>query len=197
MSGTLFSVEILEETKGYCCLSVTGKQAKQVFANESGGHRFQRVPPTERRGKVQTSTITVATMEESSFQELSIPESDLEYQFTRSGGKGGQNVNKVSSCCILKHLPTGIQIRSESERQQHQNKILALERLKAKLLELHTSAEIQQRNFSRRNQIGSGMRGDKRRTIRYQDGIVTDHLCNVTLQLKDYLRGNLGKLVKD
>ncbi len=114
---------------------------------------------------------------------------DLEWTATRGSGAGGQNRNKVNSAVIIKHLPTGIQVRCESERSQHQNRQSALSLLRAKIWERQHEAKTQAIAADRKAQVGVGARGDKRRTIRYQDGVVMDHLTGRRWRLKEYLRG--------
>ena len=179
----------MERRPGFVAIRVVGPGAGQLFADEAGGHRFQRIPPTEKKGRVQTSTVTVAVLGESSRTRLEIPDRDLEWRMTRGSGAGGQKRNKVETCAVVRHLPTGITVRCEEERSQHRNRSIALERLRSLLEERERSRVAGDRDASRRGQVGSGMRGDKRRTIRYQDGQVTDHLTGRTWRLKDYLRG--------
>jgi peptide chain release factor 1 len=169
---------------------VTGKGVEKIFANESGGHRWQRVPPTERRGRRQTSTITVATFAESTATAFSIDPKDLEWDTMRSGGKGGQNVNKVESAVRVRHLPSGMMVRCETQRSQLRNKELALIILSAKLEAAQREARISSEVADRRQQIGTGQRGDKRRTIREQDGKVTDHVTGRVWNYSNYVRGN-------
>ena len=189
VSGGVFSIEILETRPGIAVFRVTGKGVEKVFANESGGHRWQRVPPTERRGRRQTSTITVATFEESTNAAFSINPKDIEWDTMRSGGKGGQNVNKVETAVRARHLPSGMVVRCETSRSQYRNKELALIILSAKLEAAAREARVNSEVADRRSQIGSGQRGDKRRTIREQDGKVTDHITGRVWNLSDYTRG--------
>jgi peptide chain release factor 1 len=151
----------------------TGKGAVAAFRNEAGGHRHQRVPPTEKRGRVQTSTVTVAVLPVPSPVEVRIDERDLDWTTCRAGGKGGQNVAKTETAVQVTHLPTGLQVRCENERSQKQNLDTAMAILRAKLLDRARNASDAARNGNRRAQLGSGQRGDKTRTYRWQDGIVT------------------------
>lgn len=165
--------------------------AYETFKNESGGHRFQRVPHNEKNGKVQTSTITIAVLPEVEENEFQITEDDLEWTATNSSKKaGGQSVNTAYSCIVLMHKPTKITVRCQNERSQHQNKRVALKIMKAKLSSLHEQREHSDRAQQRKDQIGSGQRGDKRRTIRFKDGQVNDHITGKKWQLKKYLNGD-------
>jgi len=148
------------------------------------------VPPNERQGRVQTSTVTVAVLREPTETEVVLNPNDIDRKTTRGSGPGGQNRNKVESCVVLTYLPTGLMVRCETERSQSQNEERAMSLLRARIIEQRASAASQAHNEARRSQLGSGMRGDKRRTIRFQDGIVTDHVLDRRWRLKDYLRGN-------
>jgi peptide chain release factor 1 len=170
-------------------LRVCGNGARAVFDGEVGGHRWQRIPATEKRGRVQSSTITVAVLDEETAVTLEIPESDLEWSACRAPGNGGQNVQKTDSAVRLKHRPTGIAVRAHAQRSYHQNKAVALARLHDQLLAAQRSAATEVRAAERRAQVGSGMRGDKRRTIRVQDDSVVDHATGRTWRYRDYVRG--------
>jgi peptide chain release factor 1 len=168
---------------------VSGESAGATFENESGGHRWQRVPPTERKGRVQTSTITVAVLPDVAETTLEIPASDLEWTMTTAQGNGGQSVNTTYSCVVLMHKPSGLTVRCQNERSQFQNKRFALEMLRSKLLAQRENADHSSRAQNRKGQVGSGQRGDKRRTIRVQDGTVKDHGTGKTWRYVDYRNG--------
>lgn len=169
---------------------MSGDKAEATFANEAGGHRWQRVPPTERKGRIQTSTITVAVLPEPQAEEFKIDEKDLEWSTTISQGKGGQSVNTTYSCVILKHKPSGETVRCQNERSQLRNKQTALRVLRSRLLAQKENAEHASESKQRKDQIGSGQRGDKRRTIRVKDGQVNDHVTGQKWSLKKYLNGD-------
>ena len=169
---------------------IAGRGAAALFAGEPGGHRWQRVPETEKRGRVHTSTITVAVLEEPRHAELTIRPDDVDIETMRGSGAGGQHRNKTDSAVRARHRPTGIEVRCESERSQHRNRDLAMRVLAARVAELARSAAHGERAADRRRQIGAGMRGDKRRSIRTQDDQVTDHVDGRTWRFKAYARGD-------
>lgn len=160
-----------------------------LFADEAGGHRWQRIPPTEKRGRVHSSTITVAVLPEPVAVDLVIPPGDLEWSACRATGSGGQHLQKTDSAVQLRHLPTGLIVKSQSQRSQHQNRAMALATLRGRLTAAAAADRARDRGDARRRQVGSGMRGDKRRTVRAQDGAVVDHLTGRTWRLRDYERG--------
>lgn len=168
---------------------VTGRGAAALFAGETGGHRWQRVPPTEKRGRVQTSTITVAVLEAPRDVTAQIRPEDVDVETMRGSGAGGQHRNKTDSAVRARHRPTGIEVRCESERSQHRNRELAMAVLAARVLEAQRGAADGARADDRRRQVGSGQRGDKRRTIRTQDDQVND-VDGRSWRFKAYERGD-------
>lgn len=139
---------------------------------------------------MHTSTITVATLPEPTKAQVSLREEDLEFTTMRGSGAGGQHRNVTDSAVVLKHKPTGLTVRCESERSQSMNKETARSVLSARLWQLKQDELHGARAEDRKRQVGSGQRADKRRTIRSQDDLVTDHVLGKQWRLKDYLRGN-------
>lgn len=169
---------------------MSGKHAVETFKDEPGGHRWQRIPPTEKRGRVQTSTITVAVLPEPTEAQVVLREGDLDFKFCRGSGNGGQHRQKTDSAVQLTHKPTGLSVRCETERSQTQNKETARGLLRARLWQLEHERVNGSRDDDRRRQVGSGMRGDKIRTIRVRDDVVNDHVTGRQWKFKDYERGN-------
>lgn len=132
----------------------------------------------------------MAVLPEPSEAQLRLDERDLEWSTCRGSGAGGQKRNKTESAVQLRHLPTGTMVRVETERSQHQNRQTALALLRSRLWEAQSSRDFASRDAARRSQVGSGMRGDKRRTYRFQDGAVQDHVTGRSWNLKDFLRGD-------
>ncbi len=188
--GGVFDVELLDERPGYVQAMITGRGAATTFSSEGGGHRWQRVPPTEKRGRVQTSTVTVAVMDPDAVAGAPIDVRDVEISTSRGSGPGGQNRNKIESCVVAVHRPSGLQVRIDSERSQHQNKATALRVLSARLYDQQREQALAGRNVERRQQVGSGQRGDKVRTYRTQDDQVIDHRTGVKLKLSKWYSGD-------
>lgn len=175
---------------------VTGKGAKKLFEHEAGGHRWQRQSPSDKKGRVHTSTVTVAILEEPKANDLYIDERDIDWQTCRSSGAGGQHVNKTESAVQMTHIPTGIRVRVETERSQHMNRDLALRVLRSRVFAARQEATRAARALDRKQQVGTGSRGDdKVRTIRVQDGQVTDHRTNGQIRYKDYAKGKWDGLL--
>jgi peptide chain release factor 1 len=181
---------VIDETESVVTVRVTGARAAETFRNESGGHRWQRVPRTEKRGRVQTSTVTVAVLDEATETQVTLLDRDLEWKAIRGSGAGGQARNKTSNAVQLWHKPTGTMVRCESERSQDQNLRNAKAMLRARLLQQRSGAATSAEAAARRAQLGSGQRGDKVRTIRVQDGQVHCHVTGRRWQYKAYLRGD-------
>lgn len=178
------------------CFRATGKRAAEVFSNESGGHRWQRASPTDKRGRTHTSTITVAVLSEPDKHEYHLDEREIVITTRRGSGPGGQHKNKTDSCVDIKHIPTGITVTVDG-RHQHKNKVLAKSILSAKLLTIKRERDTIERNKDRKQQLGCGMRGDKRRTIRVGDNQVVDHLLGKTIAFKQYEKGNLDGFIQN
>lgn len=163
--------------------------------NEAGVHRVQRVPQTERYGRIHTSTATVAVLPEIPESEVKINPQEIEWQFFRASTQGGQNVQKVSTAVRLKHQPTGITVTSEQERSQEQNRKLALDLLRTKLWQ-KKEEEKEQEISDYRSVIGRGMRAEKIRTYNYPQNRVTDHRLKKSWKnLDSIIDGNLKKIV--
>lgn len=188
-SGGDFRVELTDERPGFVAFVVEGVGAKETFSNEAGGHRWQRVSPTERHGRVHTSTITVAVLDLEDDGNYAVKESDIDFVATRGSGPGGQARNKLETCIVATHIPTGLSVRIDS-RSQYQNKQIAIQVLRARLAELDTFKKMVEQNKDRKTQIGSGMRGDKIRTYREQDDQVTDHITGKKTSLEKWRKGN-------
>ncbi|HRI79949.1 MAG TPA: peptide chain release factor 1 [Cyclobacteriaceae bacterium] len=159
---------------------VEGEGAYGIFKYESGVHRVQRVPDTEQQGRVHTSAASVVVLPEVEDVEVNINPADLEYQTSRSGGAGGQNVNKVETKVQLTHKPSGIVITCQVERSQHANRERALHMLRAKLYEVEVAKQNAEIGASRRSQVRSGDRSEKIRTYNYPQSRVTDHRISYT-----------------
>lgn len=192
--GGLFDLDLIDERDGLIVFRASGKNAEDAFAHEPGGHRWQRVPPTEKRGRRQTSTITVAVLPEAKKADVDIDDQDLEWRTTHGSSKGGQHANKNDTCIQLKHLPTGLLVKA-SGRSQSDNRERALAVLRTRLLEDERKKNSEARKQDRKSQVGSGMRGDKVRTIRVHDNIVTHHLSGKKIPYDRYLKGDFEGLV--
>jgi len=175
-------------------LQITSESVFEILKHESGVHRVQRIPETEKRGRIHTSTATVAVLPRVKEQDVKIDNRDLEWQFYRSGGHGGQNVNKVSTAVRLTHKPSGVVVTAQTERHQEQNRMNALELLRAKLWE-RQETEKTNTIAGYRSAIGRGMRSEKIRTYNYPQNRVTDHRLNKKWgNLESIVEGNLEKI---
>lgn len=176
-----WSVTLLNEssspTGGYkeASFEIIAPEAYEAFRFETGVHRVQRVPVTEKQGRIHTSTASVAILPLRRKPTIEINPSDIEMEFSRSGGAGGQNVNKVETAVRLIHKPTGIDVRSQSERSQLKNREKAMSLLIAKLESLHDEEEAKKHAHLRSKQIGTGDRSEKIRTYNFPQNRITDH----------------------
>lgn len=181
---------------GQKTLRIKGKDAYQLLKNEAGVHRVQRIPTTERYGRIHTSTATVVVLPEIPETEIKINPNDLEWQFYRASTQGGQNVQKVSSAVRLIHKPTNIVVTCEQERFQEQNRQLALQLLRAKLWEKQEEKRKGEIDTTRREAVGHGMRAEKIRTYNFPHNRVTDHRLKKNFHnLETILNGNLRKII--
>lgn len=177
-------------------IRIKGENAFTKLQYEAGTHRVQRVPTTERQGRIHTSTATVAALPEIPEADIAIRPEDITWEFYRAGGKGGQNVNKVSSAVRLRHIPTGMVVTCQSERDQFQNRQVALSLLRAKLWEKR-EMEQSQALSEQRSIIGRGMRAEKIRTYNFPQDRVTDHRINKSFHnLDGIMDGKLQKITE-
>jgi peptide chain release factor 1 len=166
-----------------------------ILKYESGVHRVQRVPSTEAQGRIHTSTASVAVLPEIPARAIEIRDDDLEWQFIRAGGAGGQNVNKVNTAVRLTHKPTGTQVSARQERTQSQNREIALEILRSMLWEIEEEKRLQTIGQAR-SAIGRAQRAEKIRTYNYPQNRVTDHRITTSwYSLETILEGDLFKVI--
>ena len=178
-------------------LEITGAGAYDALRYETGVHRVQRIPLTEKSGRIHTSTASVAVLPLRDFSKIDVLPADIEMEFSRSGGAGGQNVNKVETAVRLIHKPTGIDVRSSSERSQQANREKAMQILVAKIDQLHEEEEAKKHAATRKAQIGTGDRSEKIRTYNYLQDRVTDHrLKRSWHNLPKVLAGGIDDLVE-
>lgn len=191
--GGVFELRLIDKRDGYISFEAIGKDSA-IFLKEAGGHRWQRVPPTEKRGRVHTSTITVAVLSKTKATTSTVNLSDLDWKYCRGSGPGGQHRNKKDTAVILTHKPTGIVVRAENHKSQEQNKKNALLQLQSIITATKQQALNQNISETRKEQVGSGMRGDKIRTIALQRDTVTNHLNNKKISAKKYLKGHIEEI---
>ena len=178
-------------------VEIAGEGVYDALRYETGVHRVQRVPLTEKSGRIHTSTASIAVLPIRAKSKIEINPTDIQMEFSRSGGAGGQNVNKVETAVRLVHTPTGIDVRSSSERSQQANRYKALQILSAKLEQLHEEKEAREHAAERKAQIGTGDRSEKIRTYNYLQDRVTDHRLKESWHnLPKILAGDIDAIIE-
>ncbi len=188
-----WKVELIEEM----ALKIAGKEVYGKLKYESGAHRVQRVPKTESSGRVHTSTATVAILPELEDIDVHIEPSEVKWDFYRSGGKGGQNVNKVNTAVRLTYLPTNLVVTAQSERSQEQNRELAMKKMRGILWEKEQERVWGNLSAERKAQVGTGMRNEKIRTYNFLQDRVTDHRLNENFHnIEKIMEGEIGPIIE-
>ncbi len=175
---------------------IEGEGAYSRFKFESGVHRVQRVPETESQGRIHTSTVTVAVLPEAQEVDVEINPKDIQIDTYRSGGAGGQHVNKTESAIRITHFPTGIVVECQDERSQHKNKERAMKILRSRILDAEIAKQNEAIAGERKAQVGTGDRSERIRTYNYPQGRVSDHRIGLTLhKIEAILNGDLEELI--
>ena|SRR3989344_3755426 len=187
------------ETKlldGLSTIELKGKNVYEALKWETGVHRVQRIPDTEKSGRIHTSTASVAILPIRKKSKIEVVPADIKMEFSRSGGAGGQNVNKVETAVRLVHLPTGLEVRSQSERSQQANREKAMQILMAKLDQFYEEEEAKKHAAVRKSQIGTGDRSEKIRTYNFLQDRVTDHRIKESWHnIPGIMDGDLDKML--
>lgn len=192
LSTKKFKVESVDQG----VIRIKGKGAYGLLKYESGVHRVQRVPSTESQGRIHTSTASVAVLPEVPKTAVEIKDDDLDWQFYRSGGAGGQNVNKVNTAVRLTHKPSGIVVACTQERTQQRNREIALDLVRAQLWEMEEEERMKGIETKRKAAVGRGMRSEKIRTYNYPQNRVTDHRIKKSwIELDLIMEGNIDKII--
>ena len=201
--GRRWRVEIISQSDGTlggmkeAIFKVKGDGAFGVMRWESGVHRVQRVPVTENQGRIHTSAATVAVLPEAEEIDLKIEDKDLRIDVFRSSGPGGQSVNTTDSAVRITHIPSGIVVSQQDQKSQLQNKLKAMEVLRARLLDARIAEQESARARMRKTQVGTGDRSAKIRTYNYPQNRVTDHRINLTLhELTKVLNGEIDPFIE-
>ena len=174
---------------------VQGSGVWQVLGYEAGVHCVKRVPQTESQGRIHTSTATVAVLPEPEKVQIELPETDVQIHVTTAQGPGGQNVNKVATAVHIIHLPTGIEVRMQEAKSQHQNRQRAWQLLRARVYDHFQHQKDAQRDKDRKQMLGGGQRSQRIRTYRFKDNLVVDHRLGRSFNLQAVLAGDLDELV--
>ncbi|MBU6310593.1 PCRF domain-containing protein [Patescibacteria group bacterium] len=189
-----FEVKLLDGLRSF---EIKGKGVYDALQFETGVHRVQRIPATEKSGRIHTSTASVAILPIRKHTKLVLNPADLDMEFSRSGGAGGQNVNKVETAVRLVHRPTGLEVRSQSERSQAANREKAMQILAAKLENLEEEKAAREHAEARKSQIGTGDRSEKIRTYNFPQDRLTDHRIKESWHnLPGIMDGDLDEVIK-
>ncbi len=201
--GRRWRIEVISQSDGTlggmkeAIFKVKGEGAFGVMRWESGVHRVQRVPVTENQGRIHTSAATVAVLPEAEEIDLKIEDKDLRIDVFRSSGPGGQSVNTTDSAVRITHIPSGIVVSQQDQKSQLQNKLKAMEVLRARLLDARIAEQESARSRMRKTQVGTGDRSAKIRTYNYPQNRVTDHRINLTLhELTKVLNGEIEPFIE-